>query len=140
MDKLNKKDTIHLFSQTALPPYRSVNTITIMVRFMESQGIEAATVLAGSGIQVSDLDNPNFLITPSQEFHVMRNVITLSPNPHIGLDIGRQYHVGIYGIPGAAAMSSSTLLDAMRIAEKFMVLTFTMFAFTVYSPYTSGKL
>lgn len=126
MHKPEKTD-FHLISRTALPPYRSVNTVTIMVRFMETQGFDAAALLAGSDIHVSALDDPDFIITPVQEFHVMRNIVRLSPDPKIGLDIGRLYHVGIYGTPGAAAMSSSTLLDAIRIAWTYMALTFTYF-------------
>lgn len=139
---MRQTDVIHVFSKTPLPPYRSVNTVTVMVRYMESCGFDTDSLLAGSEIQASDLDEPDFLITPAQEFQVMRNIIALSPDPKIGLDIGRNYHVGIYGIPGAEAMSSDNLFEAIMIAMKYMVLTFSYFHYdvTVKAGITSIKL
>lgn len=127
----NKYDTdsIHLTSKGALPYYRSINSLAIVVRYVEKLGINATELLAGSGIHTSDLDDPDVFVTPEKELLVLRRLVTLAPDPKIGLIIGQQYHVGIHGKVGAAAISSDTLLDAIRIALQYIILTLTYFQY-----------
>ena len=83
---------------------RSVNSLAILARYVEKQGIDVKVLLAGSGIHPGDLNNPNIFVTPEQELAVMRKIITLVPDPKIGLIIGEQYHIGVQGKLGPAAI------------------------------------
>ncbi len=118
-----KNNPIHLKSTGALPFYRSVNSLSILSRFLEKQGVDAGALLSGSGIQTSDFDDPDVLVPLEKELMVLRKIPALSKDPEIGLKIGQYYHVGIQGKVGAAAMSSETLLDAIRIAFQYTALT-----------------
>ena len=66
-------------------------------------------------------------MTPEQELKVIRNIVKLAPEPAIGLEIGQHYHVGVYGKQGAAAYSCDTLLEAIQIAYRYIVLSLTFF-------------
>lgn len=129
MGKNYNTDSIHLTSRETLPYFRSVNVLAIVARYMEDLGINTDTLLAGSGIQASDLDDPEVFVTPEQELQVMRMIVTLATDPKIGLVIGQKYHVGAYGKLGAAMISCDTVLDAIQIGFKYIVLTLTYFQY-----------
>lgn len=129
MNKSAKTDSIHLISSGTLPYFRSVNSLAILARYVEQQGISVKALLAGSGIHPVDLNNPDIFVTPEQELAVMRKIITLVPDPKIGLIIGRQYHVGVQGRLGPAAIFSDTGLEAITMFFKYIALTLTYFQY-----------
>jgi AraC-like DNA-binding protein len=129
MGKELYSDRIHLASKGALPCYRSVNILSVVIHYMEKLGIDAEDLLVGSGIQTSDLADPDVFVTPEQEFKVMHKIITLVPDPKIGFILGHQYHIGVYNKIGAAAFCSETLLDALRIVFQYIELTMTYFQY-----------
>lgn len=129
MNKPSKTDSIHLISSGTLPYFRSVNSLAILARYAEKEGIAVNVLLAGSGIHPGDLDNPDIFITPEQELAVMRKIITLVPDPKIGLLIGEQYHVGVQGKLGPAAIFSDTGLEAITMFFKYIALTLTYFQY-----------
>lgn len=129
MDKIVPDDSIHLTSSSTLSYYRTVNSFAIVVRYMEDLGVDVPTLLAGSGIQASDLNNPDLLVTPEQELLVLRKIANSAPDPKIGLLVGHQYHAGIHGKLGAAVMSCDTVLDAVKLLFRYIDLTMTYFQY-----------
>jgi AraC-like DNA-binding protein len=129
MNKTFKADSIHLISSSTLPYFRSVNSLAILASYVEKQGIDVKVLLAGSGINPRDLDNPDIFVTPGQELSIMRKIINLVPDPKIGLIIGEQYHVGVQGKLGAAAIFSDNGLEAITMFFKYIALTLTYFQY-----------
>ena len=129
MNKPPKTDSVHLISSGILPYFRSVNSLAIPAHYAEKQGINVKVLLAGSGIHPRDLDNPDIFVTPEQELAVLRKIIALVPDPKIGLIIGEQYHVGVQGKLGAAAIFSGTGLEAITMFFKYIGLTMTYFQY-----------
>lgn len=131
--KAPAKDSIHLTTGRNLRQYYSVNGLAALARYPSMKDIDKSLFLAGSGIQISDLDDPDFLVTPEQELTVIRNFIKLVPVPGLGLIIGRLYHVGLLGMLGAAAINSNTVLDAVKMLFKYedLLLTFFHYDLTV---------
>lgn len=127
--KTTDQDIIHLTSGKSLPLFRTINAITLLTRYFSTQGVDAARLLAGSGIHIRDLEDPNVLVTPAQELAVMHNLVKLVPDPGLGLVIGKQYHAGVYIKLGAAAITSNTFLDAVRILFQYTELMMTYFHF-----------
>lgn len=125
----NPVNPIRLSSKGILPFYRSPNGVAILVRYMEEHGFDPDTILEGSGIRSADLDNPDHMITIEQEFRIIRKVARIAPDPHAGLVIGRQYHVGVQGKVGAAAISSETLIDAIKTVFNYITLTLSYFQY-----------
>lgn len=129
MNKTSKTGTIHLISSGTLPYFRSVNSLAILARYVETRGIDVKDLLAGSSILARDLDNPDIFITPDQELTVMRRIINLVPEPGIGLIIGQKYHVAVQGKLGAAAICSDNGLEAVTMFFKYIALTLTYFQY-----------
>jgi len=62
----------------------------------------------------------------------MRKILFLVPYPKIGLIIGQQYHVGVQGKLGAAAIFSDTGLEAITMFFKYIALTLTYFQYELH--------
>lgn len=133
MEKAFKKDSIHLTSGRFMPMYRSVNVIAMLAHYVSLMGIDKTALLKGSGVRLRDLDDPNILVTPEQEIAVVRNVVKLVPDPRIGLIFGMHYHIGVIGKIGAAAVSSNTVLDAIKLLFQYpeLLVTYLHYDITV---------
>jgi AraC-like DNA-binding protein len=113
---------IHLATSGTLPLYWSVNGVAVLTSIMEKMGINAVSLLAGSGIHPQDLGNPDIFITPEQELLVLKKILKLAKDPLIGFTIGQQHHVGVHVKLGAAVLCSNTVLDALKLAFRYSSL------------------
>ncbi|MEH3021702.1 MAG: AraC family transcriptional regulator [Pseudomonas oryzihabitans] len=75
----------------------------------------AAALLAGSGLQLDDLEQPQRLITLAQEQRVIANALPVAP-PELGLLLGWRLRVSGYGLLGYALLSAPTLGAALQAA------------------------
>jgi len=75
----------------------------------------AAPLLAGSGLQLDDLEQPHRLITLAQEQRVIANALPVAP-PELGLLLGWRLRVSGYGLLGYALLSAPTLGAALQAA------------------------
>ncbi|HOO35482.1 MAG TPA: AraC family transcriptional regulator [Smithella sp.] len=114
--------TLHMATSGTLPHYWPVNGVAVLADIMKKMGIDAVTLLAGSGIHPQDLGNSDIFITPEQELLVLKKMLKLAKDPKIGFIIGQQHHVGVHVKLGAAVLCSDTALDAMRLAFKYSSL------------------
>lgn len=122
---------VYLKTNGRLPIYRTINTISVLVQFLTQRGITANSILDGSGITVSDLHDPEKRIKPEQELMIFRRIIKLTPEPEIGLLLGTQYHIGIHGSIGIAAMLSDTAMEATQTTMRYAELTLTYFQYVL---------
>lgn len=105
---------------------RHVTGIAVLVDHAEASGLTARTALAGTGLSIRDLADPDGEVTAEQELRVVRNLLRSgSAAARSGVALGRRYRVGTFGIAGYALVSSRTLLDAMNFALRFVDLTYT---------------
>ena len=96
---------------------------------MESMGYDRRTCLKGTGIMLSQLDNAHSRMTFQQELAFYRNVLQLTADPMIGLQLGEPFIPHRYGLLGYALLSASTLRKAITLAVNFGQLTFSFFTF-----------
>ena len=115
-------NSIRLSSCKTLPAYRSTRSLEAISRYLFTRGIGRDLLLAGSGVESSDLDDPDALVTHEQEFVALQNVIRMNLEPGLGLSIGKQFHIGILGVLGTAAINSDTFLDAEKLIYKYSEL------------------
>lgn len=89
------------------------------VSMMQARGFSTAKVLAGSGISEARLQDPTFLIDANQCNTVIRNMLELTGNPALGLEIGGGAKPVDFGILAHAMMSSTTLRQAINLWVRF---------------------
>lgn len=83
------------------------------VNVLQDRGIEADRVLEGSGLDVQRLADPDCLVDLPQCKTVVANMIRLTGDQGIGLEMGRHVQMSDFGIIAHAMMSSKTLRQAV---------------------------
>lgn len=83
--------------------------------FMESRGFDQEALFAGTGVDASQLSAPAYLIDFPQYRAVVANMIQLTANQGIGLEVGAESQLTDFGVVGHAMMSSRTARDALEL-------------------------
>ena len=86
---------------------------------MASKGFSTELVLAGSGVDQNKLDDPSFLIDTLQCHVVINNMVHLSGDQGIGLDVGMQADLTALGIVGQASMTAKTMRDTYSLWRQY---------------------
>ncbi|MFL9674772.1 AraC family transcriptional regulator [Pseudomonas sp. NFACC42-2] len=103
----------------------TLNAVSLVLETFSTEGISHEVLLAGSGIAVADLHQPDTRITTRQEMQVCANAVALRQD--IGLELGQRMHVSAYGMLGYALLTSATFGDALRLALRYPALLGTLF-------------
>lgn len=94
---------------------------------VKSLGIDPADCLAGTGLNGEQLLLEDASVTMEQEFTIYRNILRLTDDPLVGLQLGAVYQLETYGILGYAMLSAQTLGEALTIAAEYSDLTYSHF-------------
>lgn len=117
--------------QARVLPSHGAKSLKVAMGLLERLGFSARACLRGTGVDGAVLDSPDARVTLAQELVFYRNARSLTGDPLIGLRIGAEYHLPNYGIWGYAVMSAPNLGDALRLAFRFINLTYTCHAITL---------
>ncbi|NIB38832.1 AraC family transcriptional regulator [Pseudomaricurvus alkylphenolicus] len=90
---------------------------------MQERGITPEAALLGSGINQERLDDADYLVDLSQCQIVVENMIRLTEDQGIGLDVGNRVNLADFGIIAHAMVSSGTLQAAAQHWVTFSNLT-----------------
>ena len=82
---------------------------------MQGRGVSLEQVLAGSGLNATELADPACLIGLDQYDIVAANVLALSGDPAIGFEVGKSANITALGIVGYAMATSGTFREAIAI-------------------------
>jgi AraC-like DNA-binding protein len=105
---------------------RSPASVRLLLDFGRAQGLTPAQLLAGTRLTPAQLEDAQIGLRPGQELAVIGNLLELRPAyPGMGLLLGLSYQLSAYGVLGLGLMSSATVFDAMRLARRFLPLTYT---------------
>ncbi|WP_298183070.1 AraC family transcriptional regulator [Saccharomonospora sp.] len=109
---------------------RGVASIALLVEFAGERGIPADMVLLGSGVDLATVRDPMAQVEARQELAVVRNFLAhCADDPtELGHEVGCRYHATAYGIWGFAVTSSRTVGDAVRLALRYVELTYVFCA------------
>jgi len=80
-------EKFHIISKGTLSVLRPINNVAVFVRAAGEYGIDPEKILAGSGIKMSELDDPLRIITTEQEIMIGRKLAQLAPSPLSGLEL-----------------------------------------------------
>lgn len=105
---------------------RGVASVALLVDFAVECGVPAERVLAGTGLDPATVADPLAQVEAQQELAVVRNLVAgCAGDPaELGERVGRRYHATAYGIWGFAVTSSPTVGDAIRLALRYVELTY----------------
>ncbi|WP_372763984.1 AraC family transcriptional regulator ligand-binding domain-containing protein [Litorivivens sp.] len=114
----NNMHTMKQTDQGLIPLY----SIIAAVNQLQRQGFDPDALLHGSSISPAQLgtDRSCRQIVPFDDLvQVYQNAVNLRPEPGLGLQVGKDAGVGVYGVVGFAMLCSSTDIDAVNLAIKY---------------------
>jgi AraC-like DNA-binding protein len=85
-------------------------------------GVTQEALLAGTGLTQACLDDPDATIPGSAMRAMAERALELTGEPGLGFYVGLYVKLSAHGSVGLAAMTSATLEDALRIAERFSAI------------------
>lgn len=90
----------------------------------EAHGVDAATILAGTGLTIAQLADPATEVQAAQELAIARNLLTHVDDPAgLAVETGLRYNLASTGILGYVFLTSSTVRDAFTVGLRFVALS-----------------
>ncbi len=91
----------------------------LMLELMKELGVDPERVLKNTGMEAGELAREDTLVSFIQALKMIRNILTSSPSPDIGLLVGDRYQINTYGVLGYAMMSCPSWGDALRLGRDY---------------------
>lgn len=132
------RTSLHISSKTDLPVYRPINNVTVWIQIAAQHGIGARALLEGSGINISDVNDPYKLITTLQELNIARQCSKMIPAPWSHLELGRQFHLGAKGKLGIAAMCCNNGMESLKLLITYIDLASSYFQYEIHTEGNKG--
>lgn len=102
-----------------------IASVRHLIRVATANGASLSDCLQGTGLSEADLQAADTEITTEQELRMIRNVVRALPGvPTLALQVGASYQLTDFGIWGYALISSGSLREAMRLALRFLDLSY----------------
>jgi|SRR5690554_1278246 len=111
---------------------RDLGSIRLLVQFGLRHGLTEQQLLSHSGLCREQLGDSLAEIEPTQEIAVIENLVTLlGDEPLLGMRVGWEYSLTVYGQWSFALLCSSTVEEALEQALRFLPLTYAFCSITV---------
>jgi AraC-like DNA-binding protein len=103
---------------------RPIYTTRVLCEVANERGIATSAILAGTGIGIADLGDPEAVVAASDEIVAVRRFLAALPDhAGLGIDVGSRFRLTHLGLFGFAAMSCATFRELFGIAMRYFSLT-----------------
>ncbi|MGX9791348.1 AraC family transcriptional regulator ligand-binding domain-containing protein [Mycobacterium sp. MMS18-G62] len=103
---------------------RPVYTTRVLCEVASERGIATPEILAGTGIEPGDLNDPEAVVAAADEIVAVRRVLAAVPDTTgLGIDVGSRFRLTHLGLFGFAAMSCATFRELFDISMRYFSLT-----------------
>eukprot|EP00456_Euglypha_rotunda_P021282 TRINITY_DN18308_c0_g1_i4.p1 TRINITY_DN18308_c0_g1~~TRINITY_DN18308_c0_g1_i4.p1 ORF type:complete len:378 (+),score=49.75 TRINITY_DN18308_c0_g1_i4:381-1514(+) len=107
---------------------------------MQRRGFDSGPLLAGTGLTPAKLEDPASLVDVTQCRRVIANMVQMTGDLGIGLDMGMDVNLSDYGVLAHAMLSSETLGEAINHWLHYSSLAGTLIGITIVSDDGSWKV
>ena len=112
-------------------PLLPANISAILVRIGQGKGLSQDALLKNTEIDPEAFSDPKALLTYQQVIILTNNILTLSNEPTLGLELGQAININQYGMLGYAILSCANVRQALNLGLKYHVLIDPAFNFEV---------
>lgn len=105
----------------------SATYASYMLRLAESRGISSDSLLQYTELTAEQVHQQNARICSWQQAYIVENLIRLSDDPGIAIDIGLRSNLTKAGFIGFGLMSCSTLREAIELGRRFLPVQLPFF-------------
>lgn len=130
MNKLKSKPLINHHKQGLRPA----------LAVMAELGFSAEDCLKGCGISQAETEVEGCDFGAEQEFQFYRNILQLSENPMLGLELGQAFKAESYGLLGYAMLSARSMSEVLSLASDFSALTYSHFHIETFNDGTHAGM
>ena len=102
----------------AIPSIYAAHLVQLAARWQ----IPASVLLEGTGLHEAQLDDAQARVSPYALRLLFQRAVELTKEPGLGFYFGLQLKLSSHGSVGFAAMTSATLREALKVAERFLAL------------------
>jgi AraC-like DNA-binding protein len=103
-----------------------------LAELLEGWGVPAARLFAGTGVTEETLSEPGTRVTLSVMGRLTERARRLSGEPGLGMHLGLKMRISAHGELGMAAMTASTVREALEVAVQFTPLRTTAIELRVH--------
>ncbi|CAB1371050.1 putative Ornithine utilization regulator [Denitratisoma oestradiolicum] len=97
------------------------NRIVFYLARMRARGFSSQEVLSGTGLTEEQIQG-FFLGSSAVYRQIISNMIRLTGNEFIGVELGAEFKISDFGVLGYASLSSSTLRQSRRVLAQYCLL------------------
>lgn len=115
-----------------MPLKRPIYSVALLVDYVREQGGNVNKLLADTGIQTDDLNNHDMMISIGQEMAVMKNLVSLIPNPRTGLEMAQNAPLSANARITIPAMFCRTFLDAILLMFRYIEISLAHFQYELF--------
>ncbi|MBT4520990.1 MAG: AraC family transcriptional regulator [Halieaceae bacterium] len=98
------------------------NKVSFYLSRMNARGHLPEETLRNTGLSVKQLSHYDFKASPGQLRQIIRNMIRLTGDEHLGITLGSEFKISDLGVLGYAALSSTNLAQAREVISKYHAL------------------
>jgi AraC-like DNA-binding protein len=106
------------WTEALFPPAK----IELVARVLREDGVPTSTLLEGTGLDATRLQDPDYKTSSAQLYALLRRAVHLRWSPDLGRRIGARLRVSAYGMYGYALLSAPTMRAAMERGLRFHAL------------------
>ncbi|QFU75658.1 AraC family transcriptional regulator [Halioglobus maricola] len=110
-------------------PLHPAKSLLPALEVMAARGFSSDACLEHTRLTRAQLEREGVTISASQELQFYTNVLELSGDESIGLELGDVFVPERYGLFGYALLAAETFEHALALAENFGPMTFSFFGF-----------
>ena len=93
--------------------------ILTVVQALAERGVTAESALAGTGLCIDEVRDPEARTSVQQLLAVGHNAVRLSPLQELGLIVGRRLHVTSFGLYGYAMLCAETMRQGFELSIRY---------------------
>lgn len=105
----------------------------LIVRVLRKQGAYSSSLIANTGLQLSDFNEQNTLVSYDQALQIINNAYRLSKQSDLGLRIAGVINISDWGMMGYAISSCGSLSEAMQVGLRYAKLATRLTNNTVHN-------
>ena len=96
----------------------------LLCEVANERGLATSDILAGTGIAPADLEDPEAVVTASDEIAAVRRLLAALPDhTGLGIDVGSRLRLTHLGLFGFAAMACATFRELLDLSMRYFSLT-----------------
>jgi AraC-like DNA-binding protein len=103
---------------------RPVYTTRVLCEVANERGIPTSEILAGTAIKPADLNDPEAVVSASDEIVAVRRLLGAVPDATgLGIEVGSRFRLTHFGLFGFAVMSCANLRELFGISMRYFSLS-----------------